>query len=93
MNDGQVARESQGAPSYQHDLIMMIYKCMYVCICMCVYVCLFVYVCICMCVCVCIYLPTPPYKQDAMHNQFFKLNLTGLNLEFSFSSTGCRDQG
>ena len=34
-----------------------------------------------------IYLPTPPLGQDMTQGQFFKLSLTGLNSEFSFSST------
>ena len=35
------------------------------------------------------YLPTPPLGQDMTQGQFFKRSLTGLNSEFSFSSTSC----
>ena len=44
MNDREeVARESQGYPCYQHDMMMMmmIYKCVCVCVCVCVFVCVF----------------------------------------------------
>ena len=30
-----------------------------------------------------------PHKQNVAQGQFLKETLTGLNLEFSFSSTGC----
>ena len=33
--------------------------------------------------------PTPPLGQDMTQGQFFKRSLTGLNSEFSFSSTSC----
>ena len=33
--------------------------------------------------------PIPPLGQDMTQGQFFKRSLTGLNLEFSFSSTSC----
>ena len=36
----------------------------------------------------CIY-PTSPHRQDVTQGQFFKRSSTHLNLEFSFSETGC----
>ena len=35
------------------------------------------------------HLPTPPHDQDVIQCHFFKLSLTGLNSELSFSLTGC----
>ena len=35
------------------------------------------------------FIPTPPLRQDMTQGQLFKWSLTGLNSEFSFSSTSC----